>query len=81
MEGNCGDMTKLKIIFYHIVLFLLIVLPFYVFSFIVQFRLFILFPVLLWRFLYFGGIVIRVPKREIEFEIMDEKDEQETISD
>lgn len=69
-------MIKSKIIFYHIVLFLLMVLPFYLLSFIVQFRLFVVFPVLFWKFLYFDRIIIRNPQRDIEFEIMDEKDEQ-----
>lgn len=66
-------MIKLKIVVYHIILFLFMVLPLYIFSFIVQFRLFMLFPVLLWRFLYFEGITISTPQREIEFEIITEE--------
>ena len=50
-------------------LFLVFILPMFLFAYFVQLRLFLIVPIVLYLILFFNGVIVRDHDRMIEFEI------------
>lgn len=53
-------------------LFLIFILPIFLFAYFVQFKLFLIVPIVLYLVLFFNGVLVSDQDRMIEFEISSE---------
>lgn len=57
-------------------LFLVFILPMFLFAYFVQLRLFLIVPIVLYKVLFFNGVIVSDNDRMIEFEISSDKIKQ-----
>ena len=57
-------------------LFLVFILPMFLFAYFVQLRLFLIVPIVLYTVLFFNGVIVSDNDRMIEFEISSDKIKQ-----
>lgn len=58
------------------ILFLVFILPMFLFTYFVQLRLFLIVPIVLYMVLFFNGVIVSDHDRMIEFEISSESIKQ-----
>lgn len=58
------------------ILFLVFILPMFLFAYYVQLRLFLIVPIVLYTVLFFNGVIVSDNERMIEFEISSDKIKQ-----